>query len=185
MIYTDIGDNELVYLIRSDNQEAKDFLIKRYKKRIFGMIASYCKKNFIKGIDYEDYFHNCFIVFLKCLENFDDEYNFLFYVSQSVEREIYHLIEKEKLIREIIPLEDEFLIKDRVLVDTISDLGVLYRENEINDLIDKNFDRLSKQILNYRLQGYSFKEIADILKISKKRIYKKIDNIRSYLKRKM
>ena len=44
MAFADIADNELVYLIRADNIEARDYLINRYKKRMYGMINSWAIK---------------------------------------------------------------------------------------------------------------------------------------------
>ena len=74
MVYADIGDSELIYLMRTNNNEAKEVLFERYKKRIYGIINSYAKKYFLSNVNYDDYFGECFIVFLKCLELYDEEY---------------------------------------------------------------------------------------------------------------
>ena len=136
MEYSDIGDNELIYLIRADNEDAREYLFKRYQKRIFGFINSFSNKYSIKRLDYEDYFQDCFIVFLKCLENFDEEYNFLYYVSQSIERLLFKLTNKEMMYRSMVSIDDEIFSDSRIFIDEVGDSYSFYRKNEILDRLN-------------------------------------------------
>jgi len=185
MQYSNIGDNELLYLIRCDNQEAKECLIKRYQKRIFGIIDGFSKKYSIKGLDYEDYFQDCFIVFLKCIENYDENYNFFNYAHRAIERELYKLINEELLRRDIISIDDDNLYKDKVLVDVVSDSSIIYNEVELKNSFCDILDEKNKRILEYRLKGYSCVEIAKIMNSTPKSVYKRMAKIKSDLKEKV
>lgn len=178
MSYYDIGDSELLYLIRLDNQDAKNFLIIRYKKRIYGLINSFFEKKSIKGLDYEDYFHDCFIVFLKCLKLFDEEYNFYSYVTSAIEKELKKLIKKEINNRDLLSIDMDLRDKD-YLMDCVNDCNEVYKETIIKDFISDKLDELDKEIIEYRIKGYSHLEIADILNISKKKIYERMRKIRA------
>ena len=179
-MYNDIGDSELIYLIRSNNNEARDVLINRYKKRIFGIVHSFAMKYNLTNIDYEDFVSEGFIVFLKCIERYDDDYNFYSYVVESIERKLFKLIKKESLYLNISDLNDNFQDYDFPACDS----QYPYKELEIKDMINENFDEYSKKIIEFKMQGYSFNEISKLMGISKKVMYKKSDSIKEILKKK-
>jgi RNA polymerase sigma factor (sigma-70 family) len=178
--YSDIGDNELIYLIRSNNYEAKEYLIQRYQKRIYGMINSFKKSSYIQKLDYEDYYHSCFLVFLRCLELFDDDYNFYNYVSGAINKELQKLLKKEKENNDHLSLEYD--ISDcEYHCDYVSDSSIMYKENELNEYINENFNELDRKIIEYRLAGYNCLEIATLLNVDKKRVYKRLESIKTKL----
>lgn len=178
MSYNDVGDDELLYLIRCNNQEAKDCLINRYKNRIFGIINGYVKRTYINGLDYEDLFHECFIVFLKCLELFDENYNFYMYVENAINNQLHKIIKKEKLNQEILSLEETFYENDCYHQDVINDSSTIYKEKEIKEKLITYLDEINKQIVDLKLKGYSYLEIAKMLKLNKKAIYKRVKQIK-------
>ena len=183
MSFTDISDNELIYLTRIENKEAKDYLIDRYKKRIYGIINSYFKKYGLTGIDYEDYYQDCFIVFLKCLNGFDNEHNFYNYLSNAVIRKLSFLLKQKRQRDSILSLDynkDDF---NSSLIDTIEDEKEIYCDNRLEKFIEKRFDFTSKQIIDYKSRGYSYFEISEILNIDVKTLYRKLYKIRDVVKR--
>lgn len=183
MSFIDIGDNELIYLVRNNNLEARDYLISRYKKRMYGFIHSFFKKTYVSGVDYEDYFQECFLVFLKCIEGFDENYNFYKYVESAINKTLIKIYQKEEKKDKVLSLDYDTVDKNYNLVDVAKDSEMLYRENEVKLFIEKNFDELNKAIINYKLEGYNGKEIASLLGVSKKVIYDRLNKIREILSR--
>ena len=88
MSFTEIGDNELLYLIRCDNYQAKQVLIDRYRGRIYGMIKSFFTKNKLKNLNFDDYYQSCFLTFTNCLKLCDDNYNFRNYLKIAIDNNI-------------------------------------------------------------------------------------------------
>lgn len=181
MSFTDIGDNELIHLIKNDNNEAKKYLISRYKKRIYGIINSYFRTHSICGEDYEDYYQDCFIVFLKCLNGFDNEHNFYSYLSNAIYRKLRVLHSKKRLDDSVLSLDYVYENNDVSIMDVVKDSQQIYVVNELKEYIDLNFDSFSKQIINYRLEGYTYLEIAKLLNINIKTLYRKLYKIRDAL----
>ena len=174
MSYTDIGDSELIYLVRANNSEAKNLLVSRYKKRIFGMIDSFVKKNNLSCVNYEDLFSECFMVFLSCLDNYDDDYNFYIYVNESVERKLVKISKKEMFYRQIVNLDDGIYS-----FETINDAKENYAKSEINSFLKDNFDLVDRQIVDLKIEGYSYNEIGKLLGVSDKSIYKRSSRIKT------
>lgn len=179
-MFLDIGDAELIYLIRSNNYMAREVLFNRYKKRIYGMISSLANKGVI-GKDYEEYYQDCFVVFLKCIENFDEEYNFFYYVKSSINRKLRLLSEQESINKEILSLDYVIDEDNNILLDTIADPSQNYDQSDLDIYIDENFDDIEKDFITLRLKGYSISEIAKIKNISKKKVCKILQGIKNTL----
>lgn len=183
MSFIDITDNELIYLVRNNNLEAKDYLFTRYKKRMYGMIHSFFKKACISKVDYDDVYQDCFIVFLKCIDRFDEEYNFYNYVNSSIYKMMIKFIQEEKSQQKVLSLDYDVLDNNKNLIDIASDSEMLYRKSELNSFIEEHFSGIDKQIIDYRLMGYSICEIATLLNINKKILYTRFSKIKSILSR--
>ena len=182
-MFCDVGDCELIYLNRCANNDAKDYLFARYKKRIYGMIKSFASKSILK-IDYEDAYQDCMLIFMKCLELFDDEYNFYNYLSMSVEKGLKRKFTKEKSHQDILSLDYVNQQDDFSYLDVVKDEENLYQESQIKEFIDDNFNELEKQIVYYKRQGYSYLEIAGLLGISKKKMYVISNKIKTIFQKK-
>lgn len=182
MSYNDIGDNELIYLIRNQNNQAKECLIERYKKRIYGMINDCCSSITTFNVNYDDYYQDCFIVFLKCLESYDEDYNFYSYLKQAIEKCIRRKINKEKVMLKYVSIEDDLSDNHPCLVDKVSDSAIIYNENELHDYIDESFEDIDKLIIDYKIKGYSYLEISKFLGIRAKNLYKRVDKIKEKLR---
>lgn len=181
MSFSEIGDNELLYLIRCNNNEAKQYLIERYRVRIYGMIKSFVLKRKLKIVNFDDYFQWCFITFLKCLKLCDEEYNFRNYVKTAVENILNRIFEQEESYDEILSLEDQVFDRDVYSLDVACDSSSIYFTSEIKKYLDENLSLLDRKIVDLKIKGYKSVEIAKILEINNKEIYKRIANIRKII----
>lgn len=183
MVFSDIEDNELIYLHRNNNCQAKQYLIDRYKKRIYGMINKFANINGISKLDYEECYQDCFIVFLKCLDYYDG-FNFLNYVTTAVFNKLYKILKRNQNYEEIISLDYSLLNDDTSLLDSVSDQEYNYEINDLRIFIEENFDSDYQKIIEYKLKGYSCLEISKILKINKKRVYACLEYIKNIFRKK-
>ena len=183
MIY-DVSDGELIYLYRCGNYDAFDFLTNRYKKRIYGIIEKSRRANNLGSICFDDYYHECYITFLKCLDRYDGNGIFFSYVMVSLENFVKRLMEKEIKYSAYSSLEDYLLNEDSTVISgmVVKDASYLYLEDEVHDFIEGNFDELSKIIIEHKMQGYNCKEIMKKYDLSRKLVYNKIGKIKNIIK---
>ena len=180
-MFKDVTDDELLYLIRSDNAEARNYLIERYTKRIYGMIDKFRTRNGIKELDYEECFSICMISFLNCIENYENGYNFAHYVSTSVEHALIKYWKDEQKRNTFYSLEDD--VNDGMLYhnDCVSDGGITYYDDNLKKFLDKNLNEKEQLIVAYLLKGYNGPEIAKLVNLPYKKYSRKIDKIRELI----
>ena len=184
MFLEEISDDYLVCLYFEKNQDAIDLLFERYTKFIYGIIRDYCKQN--EGyIDFEDVFNDCFLAFLVCIERYDqDKGNFYFYVRKAVERKIIDRFEEINKNKMIVSL-DSFRYDEgkETYLDFIAEENAFFEEK--SDLKEELYDCLDdydKTIVDLKIEGYSYQEIAKILKSTKQSVYRRVSKIKNILK---
>ena len=178
MVFANVSDIELIYLTRSNNYFAKDYLIERYRKRIYGIIAELTKKRIIKGLDYEDWFQDGFIVFLKCLDLFDIEYNFYNYLLSALKKEFSRKMKQIYENNKIISL-DEPNEQGICLLDVIAEEDENYNNIQVQHDIDTKFTKLEQDIVKLKSRGYDCFEISKMIGVNKKVVYRKTKDIRN------
>lgn len=183
MSFLEVTDNELIYLLRCGNLAAKECFIARYQYRLYGLIKSIIAKKVNEYLDYEDYFQECFIVFLKCMERFNEEYNFYNYLKTAINHHFIRIKREKDRSNKIISLDYESDNKPS-LIDMVSEDDLEYKTIEVNDYIKENFDDLEQKIIWLKIKGYTGDEISKILNITTKRLSKKVFNIKEIMKNK-
>jgi len=135
---------------------------------LFGKILS--KWN-IFGDEQDDYFQELWIVFDKCIRDFNPSFggSFTSYVYTAAERAV------SRLIKEQNPQQHyDINIENKEDIGEIKDLNVDVKETvNLKDVIERvmsKLDTLSKTIVNYFLEGYNRSEIAEKLDLSKQRV---------------
>lgn len=173
MSFVDVTDSELIYLLRANNKEAENYFFERYKKRIYGIINSMASKFMISDLDYEDCFQDCFIVFLKCLDMFDDDYNFYNYLFGAITKDFGRKLQKDRKEKQLLSLENG-CFKDDNLIDMVCEEDASYKRTLLDEYICLNFSILEQDIIRYKMMGYDCLEIAKIIGITPKTVYKKV-----------
>ena len=180
MSFIDISDNELIYLTRSSNEDAKDYLISRYKRRIYGMISSLVGKLGLSNSDYEDYYQESFIVFLKCLDLYDMDFNFYNYLFSALERELKRKKKIQQKHDNTMSLE--YCTNDGLaLIDVISEEDSSYQNVLLDNYISLNFSEIEQDIIRLKIKGYDCLEISKIIGLSQKNVYRKLKDIRKIM----
>ena len=180
MAFADIADTELIYLIRSNNLDAKSYLINRYKKRIYGMIND-LSSGFPKfSVNYDDCYQDCFIVLLKCIDLFNLDYNFYNYFKGAMIRDFKRQRKSDKENNAYMPL-CIYSDTDKDIIDSVSEDDGKYNDVIIEKYIDTNFGKLEQEIIRYKIAGYDAGDIAQLVGVSKKIVYKSIVRIRKIM----
>lgn len=85
-----LTDGELISLIRNNNEQAIELLLKKYKN----MVAGKARRLFLQGGDQEDLIQEGMIGLYQAINNFDPEQNVPFksYASSVVDSRLYDAV---------------------------------------------------------------------------------------------
>ena len=188
-----ITDEELVKLSKNNDENAENLLLERYKDLVVKIARGY----YIIGGELEDIVQEGMIGLYKAIKGFSDDKSASFktFAILCIKRQIQSAIKKANT-KKNLPLsnsislqsfsdktdENEFLPVD-LIFQVSPDERFIDKENYVN-LLNQIKNILSKNeyiVLKYYLQGYSYKEIANILHIN----HKSIDNSLSRIKHKL
>ena len=163
-----VSDDELIYLIRQNNEEAKRLLFLRYETDKSAIDSVYCE-TILDSVNAFEYEKGYFFYFFK--EVF--EKNLIAYY-----RKYKYKTRNEILLRDY----DEENISFELCDDYNYQSDVLDFNLIINYI--KEEDPLSYQVLILWLKGYRYTEISKCLKIPEKKVYYLLNKMaKSKLKR--
>lgn len=182
------NDYELVYLVREQNEEALHIIIEKYSPLIGKIASSY----YGIGYDYQDFFQEGRMAFIKAIYSFDENSNYSFYsyAMTCVRNAITTSYRRLKRTSGLDQLTD---YDEHPLVSTLETAGYYHYDSEYTYLNEKliiemamNSDKIlspfEKQCLKYFLLGHNYNEIAIILNLSPKKIDNALSRCKSKLK---
>ena len=186
-------DEELVKLAKKGDENAENTLLERYKDLAVKISRSY----FIIGGELEDIVQEGMIGLYKAIKNFsENKSTFKTFAVTCIKHQIQSAIKKANT-KKNAPLsnsvslqsfsdnsDDERFLPVNLIMQVSPDERVVEKENYQNLVltIKKALSKKEFEVLRYYLQGYSYKEIAEILKISGKSIDNSLTRIKSKLK---
>ena len=178
-------DYQLIILVREQNdEEALTILLNKYSP-IIGKIAS---TYYGVGYDYQDFFQEGRIAFVRAIETFDNNVNASFYAySMTCVRNsmvsVYRKLKRHTGLDQLVDDVEE-ISRSLVNVNYVNQIDNRLNEKMIIEeaLVGENLlSNLEKECLKYYLLDHDYKEIAAILGISPK----KVDNALSRCKTKL
>lgn len=199
MEYREFNDYELLSYIREQNEEAGEILYKKYQPlitsiatRMFGQIQNK------SGIELSDLIQEGMVGFSYAIHNYDETNGALFftYAKTCIERKIISTIIasqrlKHKILNESISFNvetdhQEQMDIDAFLSDNRLNPEVLLlsneEERELQDRIYQSLSDQERQVLDLKVSGFTYGEIAELLGLTKKKVDNTIQRIRSKLK---
>lgn len=193
--YEAMSDEEIIELIRNNDDFALEYLINRYRNFVRAKARSY----FLIGADREDIIQEGMIGLYKAIRDYrsDRLASFRAFAELCITRQIITAI-KTATRQKHIPLNSYISLNrpiydedsDRTLLDIISGTKVtdpeelVISKEEFIDIENKMSEFLSDlewKVLMYYLEGKSYQEIADDLS----RHVKSVDNALQRVKRKL
>ncbi len=179
------NDYELVYMIKED-EDMLPVLIKKYEPLFWKLSHSFIKSYEHKGLDIEDLIQQCRITLCYAIDKYNSSNDVLFYsyllvcLRRGIINYARSYIKKPDCYNymDIENYENLEVFKDDL---DASSMYINY-EFELHTINFKNtLDSLDAQIFELRYNNFSYKDIASLLEINKK----KVDNSLLKVRKKM
>ena len=200
--YDEFTDEELVDMYHEGESDVANYLIKKYQN----LIQANANNMFIIGGDFDDVLQEGRIGLFRAIEKFDPGRDAVFttFANLCISRSIYSAIDKanrqyNKFLNQYISIyideskaeNDESSGEDNIAHQISDELKekhnperIVIDDEKLSDLeryINKELSEFEKQIVELKVAGYDYKEIAAILGKTEK----SIDNGQQRLKNKI
>lgn len=200
MEYRDFNDYELLSFVAERSEEAGEIIYKKYQPLINSIATRMYKQIKHKiGIDLSDLVQEGMVGLSYAIHHFDENNGALFYTyaKTCIERNIISTIVgaqrlKHKILNESISFNTEFMNREQIeigkllLDDSMNPEKLLIdseEAEEIQQMITQELTIEEQQILEMRINGFTYVEIAKLLDIEKKKVDNVVQKIRLKLKK--
>lgn len=192
--YKDFNDYEVMYLVKENDENAKDVLYEKYRPLIVSMAYRYKRQALECGIEIEDLIQEGFVGLYNASQNYNPSTNTLFYTYAmiSIKGKILNCLKdksakKNTYLNEGIslfhPLQD---FDSYTLMDAIEDKNAvlphfLVEEKESEERIKDYLFSLefpNSLIFELKLNGFGNTDISELLDIPVKKISNTLFRIR-------
>lgn len=195
MNYIEENDNEILHMISENNEEAKEYLVNKYKGVINYTINKYVSNQPLIGFEEKDLYQEGLIGLLSAMETYQDskETKFSTYASRCIENRIATAINramntKNKNLNDSVSLDYVDPSTGTSLYDFIGSSGIIddmiSKENcdELIKFGDNHLKGFEKEVFMLKVEEYTNEEIAAILKEDKRKVENALFRIRNKLK---
>ena len=172
MDYKKYNDNELIYMIRENDEESNDILLEKYKP----IILSLCKKYYAGfnsvGYELEDFYQEALISFYNSIKKYDSSKDVLFYsfVTLCINRSL------ASFSRKLCIYKNKSLDTNNLDINDYTYCIEDERENPIKKENYKGLESIikdviyslpieSSSIIELKINGFTYKEIGVLLDI--------------------
>lgn len=183
-MYNKENDNELIYLVSESNEDAKELIYEKYRPIIEMKAKKYVKFVVSKGYDMNDLIQEGMIGLTQAINDFKEQKNVQFqtFANLCIDRKIFSFIrnitrDKHRLLNESISIDENNINPEEIFIERET-------KYELFNKIDEKLSKSEKEVFDLRMQGFSYKEISELLNITSKavdgtlsRIKNKITNI--------
>lgn len=193
-MYDEYNDYELVDLVNEENEEANNIIFKKYEPLILSLAKEMMKYVHNNGIDLNDMIQEGMIGLNSAIQTFRETKETLFftYAKTCIKRKMIDLIiannrQKNQALNNSISFDRDdaadlsYLVKD----EFSNPEHMIINEETKKEIIEYAINELSTieyQIFELRINGFNYKEIAEILDISTKKVDNALHRIKNKLK---
>ena len=198
--YKNENDYELMYLVSENNDDARDIFFKKYDNLIKMKASKYTSFVLSKGFDFNDLFQEGRLGLTQAINDYKEQKDVQFstFANLCIERQIASFLrniarDKHKILNDSLSLDTttnsvgrpltELLLDDKNIDPEVSFIEMEEKE-ELFSKIDKVLTESERDVFNLRVQGFTYKEISQLLNTTEKavdramsRIKNKISNI--------
>lgn len=198
MDYQEYNDYELIQYIAESNEEANNIMFKKYEPLIIGIAKKMFKYSSKYGLELNDLIQEGMLALSDAITTFSDQKEAIFYTyaKTCIERKMISLVIssnrlKHRILNESISLEStnedgeiinlEYLFKD----DRDNPENILLSEEYEKELMKKAEKILTSfeiQVFELKLNGFDYKEIAEMLDKESKSIDNALQRIKNKIK---
>lgn len=193
--YNEYTDEDLIKLIRDGDQEATEYLVKKY----YPLVIKSTRTLYLIGADEEDLNQEGLIGLFKAIQSYepDNSASFFTFAQLCIKRQIYSAIkasnrEKHSPLNSYISFYSTVNQTDIEIIENLEagketnpEHIILSQENTtlLNDLLSSHLSKMEQTVLPLYLEGMSFKSIAAKLSKSEKSIDNAVSRIREKARR--
>ena len=197
--YKDYNDFELLSYVSENNEEASEVLFEKYRPLInatANRLYYYCKNT---GLEINDLIQEGLLGLNLAINSFDEgkETSFYTYAKKCIERKIISLVVstrrlKHRFLNESLSFEindevSQAYIHEKNLEDnSYNPESILLNSESAQELIKEVSEQLTDfevQVFELKLNGFDYKEIAEILDKDTKSIDNALQRIKSKIKK--
>lgn len=187
-------DEELICLIRNGNQDATEYLLKKYSP----LVKKSIRALYLIGADTEDLSQEGMIGLFKAIQNYqaDNAASFYTFAKVCIDRQIYTAIKtsnrkKHSPLNTYISFYSQANEEGTELIDNLEagndsnpENVILDRESTslLEEQLEERLSKLEKEVLHYYLDGKSYTDIASRLGKTDKSIDNAVQRIREKVK---
>lgn len=198
MNYQELNDYELLSYVSEGNEDASEILFKKYRPFIISTAKKYyqrCKNN---GLEINDLIQEAMIGFNYAINSFKEQKDVLFYTyaKTCVENRLSSTVIgsmrlKNRILNESISLEntnDDYDLNEIIGDDSVDPQKLVLdfeTEKGIIEMVKKDLTDLEDQVFELKLNGFNYKEIANILQIDSKKVDNTLQRIKIKFKKKL
>lgn len=189
MDYKNVNDYEIIYMIRENDEESRNLLLKKYMPIVNKVALKFLEQARGLGIEMDDLKQEAMIALDKAISGYDENTGFLFYTYAMlcVERHLITYFKKCNnkknyfLNYSIADDNYELLSDNRSFVDDIASDSLI---RELFRSCLDNFDLEYSSVFELRYNGFTYKEIGELLDISIGTVDARLSKVKKYLQRK-
>ncbi|MCM1498590.1 MAG: RNA polymerase sporulation sigma factor SigH [Clostridium sp.] len=195
MDYRQCSDEEIIALIRQGNEEAIEYLLKKYSP----LVKKSIRTLYLIGADTEDLSQEGMIGLFKAIQNYqgDNSASFYTFAKICIDRQIYTAIKasnrkKHSPLNSYISFYSRMNEEEAELIENLEagnesnpEHVVLDRENtmHIEGLLQEHLSKMEKEVLSLYLEGRAYADIAQTLGKPIKSVDNAVQRIRDKVKR--
>lgn len=195
-----ISDNELIYMFLQGSQCSLDRLLGYYEKLIWKRSHEALAYGDIESADVEDFFQEGVIGFYQALYGFrpDLEVGLAFYIDMCVKSSIktfqrkhrtksYRMISSRNSLDLHIAEDESMTLLDTIACNEFSNcpqnMAVYHEISEIRNRFVSSLPKCQQKVFKLHEEGYTYKEIAQLVGLSDKDVDNIVQKIRRYVKK--
>ncbi len=189
MDYKDVNDYELMYLIKENDEDAVNLMIGKYEPIIINIARKFYPKVKLFGAEMDDLVQEGRIAVIKAINSYNQNSVSIFYtyVCICIERRMITYLRnlstsKQSPLNYSIGEDRVFSIADMSL-EPVNYLTQMYVEESIVNS-KYLFDFLDSNIFELRYNGFSYREISELLDIPIRMVDSRLSKMRKTLQRK-
>ena len=199
MEYKNLNDNEMLYLISENNEDAYNYMYKKYEPLINKIAVEILRNYKYLKLEYDDLFQEGMYALSLAIRKFDYRDNILFFtlVFLCIKREMYKLVIKANSNKNNII--NYSLSLDEVVDEETGGLLNSFIYNEV-DMVEPRLEEIEKrkyildlkyllkqsysEVYELKINGFSNQDIAVLLDLRYKDVDNYLRSIKSTLKKK-
>ena len=190
------NDSHIIYLINENNEEAKNYLYKKYNPLIKKEINRVKKIAYKYNIDLNDLSQEANLAFLGAINSYNDEEDakFITFATLCIRRKLSTFIEKHKTNKSKMLLNS--IAIDAFDENTNYSVLSKFEDNRkeplknviVNESLNETYKKFKtlndneRNVLKYSLEDKNAKEISLIMNITVKQVYNYLYRARNKLK---